>query len=183
MTTHFKIFTPQEGLPEKDTATLIYVEGDSRHTKTGWAVGSYNGNRWVYDVPKNVFDHIAEYTGCSIPEGEDVVELGYAAHVTHWIPLPTDTLGLIRLSDVETVPTPTVRYNHETETLEIFGEPSPYSEDHPYYVEREDLDTPLKALEKMAHIAAKTWARGEKFLHNLAKAIADCIGNQSSIVN
>lgn len=181
----FQIKSIQEGMPKSGNPVLIYVEGDWRYSDAGWTVGYYNGSRWIYEVPAQVFNSVAEFTGHRIPEGEDVIEPSFDAQVTYWADLPATPVdaSVKFLSDVETVPVPEVKYDSEADTLEIYGEPSPYTEVNPYILERKDFHSVNKALLTMAHVGAKTWARSDQFLRKLALAMADLLEDKTLTVN
>jgi Protein of unknown function (DUF551) len=168
----------QEGMPEEYEPVLIHLERKESEQEVEWAVGYYNGSKWFFDVPREVFDHVERYTGHEIPSGEDVVELGFR-RVTHWAKLPdSPEWNLIRASDVPVIDPPAVRYNRAEDLVEIFGGSSAYTQENPYYLEKERFATTSAALKSMAHLAGKRWAT-EAFMHRLAAVLDEALSASS----
>jgi len=164
----------QEGMPEEHQVVLVFLEGGNLNDGR-WALAYYNGSKWCFDVPEEVIRHAEAYTGCTIPEGEDVVEVGYS-RVSHWAKLPLHAeFDVVRMSEVEVKPNPTVRYNRVDDTIDIFGGTTNYTEENPYYLERTHFDTPAAALRAIAHVSLKKWVGTEGFLYALAAALSEAL--------
>lgn len=166
---------PQDGMPEEYVAVLMHLERNkSEEGRVEWAIGYYDGSRWCFDVPREFFDHAKRYTDQEIPSGDDIIDVGFR-RVTHWAEIPQHPeFNVVRLSDVPRMQPPSVRFNREENLVEIFGGSSAYSEENPYYLERDRFATRAAALKSMAHLAGKTWAT-EDFMHQLARILEEAL--------
>jgi hypothetical protein len=165
----------QEGLPTEHEVVLVHLEqGDQDKSARGrWVLAYYAADRWWFDVPHEVFDYFERYTGHDIPSGDNLVDLNFT-RVTHWAKLPEHP-EFILASDIELKPSPEVRYNKQERLVEVFGLPTIYTEQDPYYLEEDRFSTPHAALKSMAHLAGKTWSNSEGFLHRLASVLAEAL--------
>lgn len=181
----FKLVSVQDGMPKSDESVLIFVRGDWRLAQAGWTVGYFNGNRWIYDVPAEVFSHVERYTGHSIPMGEDLVSPDLNAVITHWAALPStpEDDAVLKMSNLKVQPTPIVEEDSQSSTLDIYGEPSPYRKGDPYSIDLQKVKGPREALLVLAHVATRPWARSEKLLRYLANRLADWLSGDRSVVN
>ncbi len=103
------------------------------------------------------------------------MEVGFS-RVSHWAKLPLHPeFDVVTLSEVEVMPNPTVRYNRNDDTIDIFGGTTNYTEENPYYLERRHFDSPSAALRAMAHLALKKWVGTEGFLYALAAALSEAL--------
>lgn len=181
--------TPQEGMPEEHEPVIIYFEQLERRESENdvdWAIGYYDGSKWCFDVPRDVFAQLARYNGIQIPSGEDIVAVRFR-RVTYWARLPKHPIWReINLAEAPENPPPTVRYNRAENIVEIFGGSSAHTKENPYYLEFERFASPAAALKSMAHIAGKTWA-SEVFMDRLAsvliEAMSACDGGGSRLAN
>jgi hypothetical protein len=165
----------QEGMPEEHQVVLVFLEGSGTPNEGRWALAYYDGSKWCFDVPEEVIRHAEAYTGVSIPEGEDIVEVG-PSRISHWARLPLHPLfDVFALSEVEVKSNPIVRYNRADDTIDIFGGTTNYTEENPYYLDRSHFDTSAAALRAMAHVALKKWVGTEGFLYALAAALAEAL--------
>lgn len=78
-----------------------------------------------------------------------------------------------QVSDIEVKPDPEIRIDFVSETIDIFGGSSHYTEEEPYYIRFDKVNTVIELANWMAHLSFKSWWGGENFAHKLARTLTE----------
>lgn len=164
--------TPEQVLPDEYQQVLVCLHGDAPKSEKRWALAVYAHDTWTPSSGVVDSDQTTSESGSSSID---------PARVVYWAELPTADFqqSVIAMSEVKPSPVPQVRFHAEDGTIDIFGEPSPYTEAAPYYLRPQQYRSSSSALEAMAQVASKTWATRGQFLFSLATALSKGLASQT----